>query len=48
LKLSSAVAAVAASPIDEIPSMVKFLDDMETHYKGEGAKYDRVFLGDLT
>lgn len=28
--------------------MVQFLDDMETHYNGEGAKYNRVFLEDLT
>jgi len=48
LKLASALAAVTASSIEEIPSMAKFLDDMETHYNGEGAKYNRVFLQELT
>ena len=49
-KLSTAIAAVSATPAqeDQIPSMIQFLDDMETHYKGEGAQYNRVFLKDLT
>ena len=31
-----------------MPSLVQFLDDMESHYRGKGQKYDRVFLNELT
>jgi hypothetical protein len=28
--------------------MLSFLDGMESHYRGEGSKFNRVFLNDLT
>jgi hypothetical protein len=50
LSLSLSFLGVSASPqlVEQLPTMVQFLDDMQTHYKGDGAKYNRVFLDDLS
>ena len=43
-----ALASVSAAEKVDLSKMTQFLDDMETHYKGAGSKYDRVFLNELT
>jgi len=48
MKLQAFITLISAANISHIPSMLQFLDGMETHYVGGDSKFNRVFLNDVT